>query len=73
MKKLYALCLITLVVVLVDVMLFHTRTASAQYTNYTVEPVPIGQPFDLQNARVLGFSCVAVQQNTQCYAMKEQR
>ena len=76
MNRLYVLCVITLVAILVDVMLFHPKTASAQYTSYTVEPVPIGQPFDLKNAAVVGFSCVTVRvgpespDRTQCYAMK---
>src|SRR5262245_51916848 len=40
MKTLYALCLVTLLAVLVDVVLFHSRTANAQNTgNYKVVPI----------------------------------
>ena len=71
MNKLYVLCVITLVAILVDVLLFHPRTASAQYTNYTIEPVPISNPFNVNNAIVVGFSCVQVPGNAQpqCYVM----
>ena len=70
MNKLYVVCVVTLLAILLDVLLFHSRTSSAQYTNYTVQPVPIDKPFDLHNGTVVGFSCIAVQQSTQCYAMK---
>jgi hypothetical protein len=39
MKTLYALCCVTLLAVLVDVVLFHSRTADAQTTGtYKIVP-----------------------------------
>ena len=70
MKTLYALCLVTLLAVLVDVVLFHSRTANAQNTgNYKVVKVEniYGKNFSLTGT-VVGFSCVRNQGTTECYA-----
>jgi hypothetical protein len=65
MKTLYALCLVTLLAVLVDVVLFHSRTANAQNTgNYRVAEVKFGS-FSLTGT-VVGFSCV-IKQNEQTF------
>jgi len=76
MKSLYALCFITLLAVLVDVVLFHSRTANAQNTgNYKVVQVPRvnigGGNFSLTGT-VVGFSCVESQNAIWCFmATKE--
>jgi len=57
MRKLYALCLVTLLAVLVDIVFFHSRTANAQGTSlYKVVPVQnlSGGTFPLSGT-VVGF------------------
>jgi hypothetical protein len=73
MKTLYALCLVTLLAVLVDVVLLHSTTAKAQDTgNYKVVQVNdrgSGKSFSLTGT-VVGFSCVeATGSSTYCYAL----
>jgi hypothetical protein len=74
MKALYALCLVTLLAVLVDIVLFHSRTANAQNSgNYKIEQI---SPFYVKSfsstGTVVGFSCVETQGGTFCYvATKE--
>ena len=76
MKILYALCLVTLLAVLVDVVLLHLTTANAQNTgNYKVVQVPRvnigGVNFSLTGT-VVGFSCVESQNAIWCFmATKE--
>ncbi len=68
MKALYALCFVTLLAVLVDVVLFHSRTANAQNTgNYKVVQVERYKTSSLTGT-VVGFSCVESQGATWCYA-----
>ena len=75
MKSLYALCFITLLAVLVDVVLFHSRTANAQNTgNYKTVQVNDklgGRSFQLERT-VVGFSCVDSQGQYWCYAVIKQ-
>ena len=75
MRKLCALCLVTLLAVLVDIVFFHSRTANAQGTGlYKVVPVQnlTGGTFPLSGT-VVGFSCVQTQTNqTFCSALIKQ-
>ena len=75
MKTLYALCLVTLLAVLLDVVLFHSRTANAQNTgNYKVVPINdrgTGKSFSLTGT-VVGFSCVESQNAVWCYAVTKE-
>ena len=74
MRKLYVLCLITLLAVLADVVLFHSRTANAQNSgNYNVVRVVNlnGTSFPLTGT-VVGFSCVENQNAVYCYAVTKQ-
>ena len=75
MRKLCALCLVTLLAVLVDIVFFHSRTANAQDTgNYKVVRVQnlTGGTFPLSGT-VVGFSCVQTQTNqTFCSALIKQ-
>jgi hypothetical protein len=76
MKKLYVLCLVTLLAVLVDLVLFHARTANAQNTgNYKIVQVNNnlgGRSFQLEGT-VVGFSCVDSQGGQYwCYAVIKQ-
>ena len=73
MKTLYALCFVTLLAVLVDVVFFHSRTANAQDTgNYRVVHVQNGGSFSLTGT-VAGFSCVQTTGTpTDCYALTKQ-
>ena len=75
MRTLYALCLVTLLAVLVDVVLLHSRTANAQDTgNYKVVWVQnmIGGTFSLTGT-IVGFSCVeATGSSRDCYALVKQ-
>ena len=69
MKTLYALCFVTLLAVLVDIVFFHSRTANAQNTgNYKVVRVDkfSGTSFSLTGT-VVGFSCVEGNRGTWCY------
>jgi hypothetical protein len=69
MKILCALCLVTLLAVLVDVMLFHSRTANAQNTgNYRVMQVDHYGSFSSAGT-VVGFSCFAKEIEVFCYAV----
>ena len=74
MKKLYVLCLVTLLAVLVDLVLFHARTANAQtIPNYKVAQIDNvwGLTFPLTGT-VVGFSCVVEQGETRCYVATKQ-
>ena len=74
MRKLCALCLVTLLAVLVDIVLFHSRTANAQGTSlYKVVPVQnlSGGTFPLSGT-VVGFSCTETSSSTNCYALIKQ-
>jgi hypothetical protein len=75
MRKLYALCLVTLLAVLVDVVLFHSSTANAQNTgNYKVVQVNdrgSGKSFSLTGT-VVGFSCGEYQNQMWCYALTKE-
>ncbi len=74
MRKLYALCLVTLLAVLVDVVFFHSRTANAQDTgNYRVVQVRnlTGGNVSLTGT-VVGFTCVENQNAVWCYALTKQ-
>src|SRR5262250_3407421 len=73
MKTLYALCLVTLLAVLLDVVFFHSRTANAQDTgNYKIEQFPGYQKSAALRGTVAGFSCVESQNQTFCYALTKQ-
>jgi lipopolysaccharide export system protein LptA len=60
MRKLYILCLVTLAAVFVDIVFFHSRTASAQNSQIEVRKVEMAE----QNKQVavignvVGFDCV---------------
>ena len=71
MKKLYALCILTLATVLLDIVLFHSKTVRAQPgQNYTIQEVPIGKTFNLNAATVVvGISCIGGGQPPQCFVM----
>jgi hypothetical protein len=62
MKKLYALCLLTLAAVFVDIALFHSGTVSAQSTTVHVQYVKEGI-HGLEGAEttvtgtIVGFAC----------------
>jgi len=75
MKKLYALCLVTLLAVLVDVVLFHSTTANAQQNTGNYQVVRVvnlnGTSFPLTGT-VVGFSCVDNQNAVYCYAVTKQ-
>ena len=74
MKALYALCFVTLLAVLVDVVLLHSTTAKAQDTgNYKVVRVyTTGTIFSLTGT-VVGFSCVeATGSSRDCYALTKE-
>ena len=66
MKKLYALCFVTLVAVLIDVVFFHSGSVSAQAPRsgqIRVQTVPIiGDGRNVHNVDVegivVGFSCI---------------
>jgi len=74
MKKLYALCLLTLAAVLVDIVFFHTGTASAQIqtTPVYLQYVKMGPRGSLDGSvtpvmgTIVGFSC-AGSDYTSCY------
>jgi hypothetical protein len=66
MKNLYALCLLTLIAVFIDVVFFHSRTVSAQAPRIgqvRVQRVAIDgdgrniHTFDVEGI-VVGFSCI---------------
>ena len=75
MKALYALCFVTLLAVLVDVVLFHSRAANAQGTSpYQVVPIydrGSGKNFSLTGT-VVGFSCFESQGQLGCLALTKQ-
>jgi len=72
-KTLYALCFVTLLAVLVDVVLLHSTTAKAQDTgNYKVVRVyTTGTIFSLTGT-VVGFTCVDSQNQMWCYALTKE-
>jgi len=74
MKTLYTLCLVTLFAVLVDVVLFHSRTATAQDTgNYKVVQLDRSRTSVSLTGTVVGFSCVQTSnQMTWCYALTKE-
>jgi len=74
MKTLYALCLVTLLAVFVDVVFFHSRTANAQNTdNYKVVQLDRSRTSVSLPGTVVGFSCVQTSnQTTWCYALTKE-
>jgi len=72
MKTLYALCLVTLLAVLVDIVLFHSRTANAQNGNYRIEEIPGYQKSFSSTGTVVGFSCFESQNQTRCNVITKQ-
>jgi len=74
MRKLCALCLVTLLAVLVDVWFFHSRTANAQDTgNYKVVQLDRSRTSVSLTGTVIGFSCVQTSnQTTWCYALTKE-
>ena len=73
MKALYALCFVTLLAVLVDIALFHSRTATAQGTgNYKIEQIPGYQKSFSSTGTVVGFSCVEYQNAIWCNVITKQ-
>jgi hypothetical protein len=75
MRKLsIGLCLVTLVAVILDVTLFHSRTANAQSgtsgTRVTVERVTFGggnSGSARVDGKVVGFTCVDIGGTPQCF------
>ena len=73
MRKLYLLCVVTLLAVLVDIVFFHSRTANAQDTgNYKVTQLDRSRLTVSLTGTVVGFSCVESQGATWCYALTKQ-
>ena len=74
MKILYALCLVTLLAALVDVVLLHLTTANAQDTgNYKVVQLDRSRTSVSLTGTVVGFSCVQTSnQMTWCYALTKE-
>ena len=73
MRTLYALCLVTLLAVLLDVVFFHSRTANAQNTgNYKIEQIPGYQKSFSSTGTVVGFSCVEWQNAIWCNVVTKQ-
>ena len=76
MKKLYALCFITLAAVFVDIVFFHTSSASAQVPKrYQVRTLNPATSTSLQSTgTVAGFSCIESQGPTgsaaSCYVLE---
>jgi hypothetical protein len=73
MKKLYALCLLTLAAIVVEVVLFHPRSATAQ-SNPTVHvervlfnPNDLGSRTAHVVGRVVGFHCIDTPGGPQCF------
>jgi hypothetical protein len=75
MKKLYAICLLTLAVVLVDIVFFHSGKVSAQTTQTTpvyLQYVKMGPRGNLDGSvtpvigNIVGFAC-AGSDYTSCY------
>jgi hypothetical protein len=59
MKKLYALCIVTLAAVLFDITFFHSGTAIAQIgTRYRIQSVPNSSEGLRTQDTIVGFSCV---------------
>lgn len=72
MKKVYALCLLTLAAVVFDIVFFHSRSVQAQ-ANQTVRVERV--LFDAYSAgrdapatgRVVGFQCIDTPGGPQCF------
>lgn len=63
MNRVYVLCLLTLAAVVLDIVLFHSGSASAQQqTGFRVDRIPFSSRIDSGTAPVLGhivgFDCV---------------
>jgi hypothetical protein len=72
MKKLYALCLLTLTAVVLDIVLLHPRSVTAQSDQtIRVERVLFGASSSGRNApvsgRVVGFHCIDTAGGPQCF------
>jgi len=71
MRRLYFLCLLTLIAVVLDIALFHSRSVSAQNANQTVHVERVlfnGSGGDARIAgRVVGFHCVDTSGGPQCF------
>lgn len=78
MKKLYALCLLTLLAVAADVLLFHALPAKAQTqgTVKIIKTIDGGREWTVpvDDSKVLGFSCLTSPSNvTTCYVATSSR
>src|SRR5678815_1850899 len=73
MRKMYFLCLLTLVVVVLDIALFHSGSVSAQDASQMlrVERVPFNNNIKSSDVRitgrVAGFHCVDTSDGPQCF------
>jgi hypothetical protein len=72
MKKLYALCLLTLVAVVLDIVVFHPRSVTAQSNpRVHVERVQFGLNATSGDASieggVVGFHCIDTASGPQCF------
>jgi hypothetical protein len=71
MKKLYALCLLTLVAVLLDIVVFRPRSVTAQSNpRVHVERVQFGFATSGDasiEGRVVGFHCIDTASGPQCF------
>ena len=71
MRKLYFLCLVTLLAVVLDITLFHLGSVSAQEASQTVHVERIlfnGPSADARiTGRVVGFRCVETSSGPQCF------
>lgn len=70
MKKLYALCLITLFAVLIDIVFFHSAAVNAQATTrYQVFGFQPNNSSFNATGTIIGFSCVESNGVTSCYVV----
>jgi len=68
MKKLYALCLITLAAVLIDIVFFHSAAVNAQTSvRYQVLNFQPNNGSFNTTGTVVGFSCVESNGVTNCF------
>ena len=64
----YKLALAALAGFLLGAWFFRTPIATAQYTKYVhVQRTPVGKDTETTNPGVVGFSCVEVQGQAECY------
>jgi hypothetical protein len=72
MKKLYLLCLVTLIAVVLDIALFHTRSAAAQpgASVHIERGVFSGKTTNTDvpaTGHVVGFQCIDTSSGPQCF------